>query len=118
MKYTVFYFFITQICAVGWEIWFTYGLLGGDPVDHRRPEPLNTLMPKHVNWILNSLADGSICMVAILLMFIGKIFSENELICILKFSEKEEFDLLQLVWPYPCLCLVHVPEYCGGDGCL
>merc|ERR1711892_70708 len=64
----------TLICAFGWEIWFTYGLLGGDPVDQRRPEPLNNLMPKHINWVLNSLADGSICMVAILLMFLGSIF--------------------------------------------
>ncbi|MGB0657586.1 MAG: hypothetical protein ACPGOS_00825, partial [Gammaproteobacteria bacterium] len=26
------------ICALGWEIWFTYGLYAGDPVDLRRSE--------------------------------------------------------------------------------
>ena len=58
---------------MGWEVWFTYGLWGGDPVDERRPEPLNRIIPKHINWILNSLADGSICMVAILLIYLGNI---------------------------------------------
>jgi len=49
--------------ALGWEIWFTYGLVDGQPVDERRPEPLNRAMPRDINWILNSLDDGTICMV-------------------------------------------------------
>ena len=32
--------------ALGWEIWFTYGLVDGQPVDERRPEPLNRAMPR------------------------------------------------------------------------
>jgi len=60
----------TLICALGWEVWFTYGLWGGDPVDERRPDNLNKIMPIHINWILNSLDDGSICMIAIGLIYI------------------------------------------------
>ena len=67
----IFTLLFSQICAFGWEIWFTFGLVDGDPVDQRRPEALNILIPKHVNWILNSLADGSVCLVAVWLMNIG-----------------------------------------------
>ncbi len=50
-------------CALGWELWFTYGWLDGDPVNLRRAEALNTFIPIHLNWLLNSLADaGSICL--------------------------------------------------------
>ena len=52
-----------EICGGGWEVWFNYGIWAGDPVDQRRPKPLNTIMPKQINWILNSPDDGSICMV-------------------------------------------------------
>jgi len=56
-------------CAVGWEIWFTYGLVAGDPVDVRRAADLNRAIPMHLNWILNSLADaGSICLFGLLLV--------------------------------------------------
>ena len=49
------------LCALGWEIWLTYGLVDGLDVDARRPEALNAAIPLHINWILNSLADaGSI----------------------------------------------------------
>merc|ERR1739838_292361 len=58
------------ICGVGWEVWYNYGVWGGDPVDQRRPEPLNTIMPKHINWMLNSLDDGAICMGAIGLIYL------------------------------------------------
>ena len=34
------------VSALGWEIWFTYGLVDGQPVDERRPEPLNRAMPR------------------------------------------------------------------------
>ena len=32
------------ICALGWELWFTYGLYAGDPVDLRRSEVLNQFL--------------------------------------------------------------------------
>lgn len=55
------------VCALGWEIWFTFGLWDGAPVDARRPEALNRAIPQAVNWLLNSLADaGSICLVGLL----------------------------------------------------
>jgi hypothetical protein len=60
------------LCALGWEIWFTYGLVAGDPVDLRRAEVLNQYLPIHINWLLNSLADaGSITMVGLWLMWVS-----------------------------------------------
>ena len=57
--YILFFF----ICALGWEIWFNYGLLNGDNVDIRRAEILSTFLPININWLLNSLADsGTICL--------------------------------------------------------
>ena len=44
------------ICAIGWEIWFTYGLVDGDSVTMRRSEALNSWIPLHLNWIVNSLS--------------------------------------------------------------
>ncbi|MCP5040521.1 MAG: hypothetical protein GY944_05785 [bacterium] len=56
-------------CAVGWELWFTYGWVGGDAVDLRRAPVLNAAIPKHLNWLLNSLADaGSVCIGGLLLV--------------------------------------------------
>lgn len=55
-------------CALGWELWFTYGWIDGDPVYMRRAAALNSMLPYHFNWVLNSLADaGSICLGGILL---------------------------------------------------
>ena len=45
-------------CALGWEIWFTYGWVAGDPVNVRRAADLNAAIPIHANWLLNSLADA------------------------------------------------------------
>jgi len=57
------------VCAVGWELWFTYGWVAGDPVDVRRAAPLNAAIPIHLNWLLNSLADaGSICLLGLALV--------------------------------------------------
>ena len=57
------YFAMFIICALGWEIWFTYGFVEGDNVDSRRSDVLSQLIPMHVNWLMNSLADaGTICM--------------------------------------------------------
>ena len=60
------------LCALGWEIWFTYGLVAGDSVDVRRVDVLNQFLPMHINWLLNSLADaGSISMVGLWLMWLA-----------------------------------------------
>jgi hypothetical protein len=57
-------------CALGWELWFTYGWVAGDPVDLRRAAALNAAIPKHLNWLLNSLADaGSVCLVGLWLVW-------------------------------------------------
>ena len=53
-----YYILIFLICAFGWEIWFTYGIIDGFPVDLRRADVLNWYIPKNINWILNSLADA------------------------------------------------------------
>ena len=45
-------------CAFGWELWFTYGWIDGDPVNIRRSAALNTWIPKDINWLMNSLADA------------------------------------------------------------
>ena len=60
-----------KISAVGWEVWITYGLVGGDSVDLRRPEILNKMIPRDINWLVNSLGDGSICIVAVPLIHMG-----------------------------------------------
>ena len=58
------------ICSLGWELWFTYGWIDGDPVNVRRSEVLNTWIPVHLNWLLNSLADaGTISMGGLWLMW-------------------------------------------------
>ncbi len=56
------------VCAFGWELWFTYGWVAGDPVDLRRADALSAAIPMHINWLLNSLADaGSVCLGGLLL---------------------------------------------------
>ena len=57
------------VCIFGWELWFTYGLVDGLPVDMRRSDVLNIWLPIHVNWLLNSLGDaGVVCMGGLWLM--------------------------------------------------
>jgi hypothetical protein len=56
------YFVSFFACAIGWEIWFTYGLVDGVPVDLRRTEALNDWLPKDINWLLNSLGDAGAVM--------------------------------------------------------
>ena len=59
------------VCALGWEIWFTYGLINGESVIERRADLLNQWIPLHLNWILNSLADaGTICLGGLWLLWI------------------------------------------------
>ncbi|MAU64026.1 MAG: hypothetical protein CMC38_06785 [Flavobacteriaceae bacterium] len=55
------------IVALGWEIWMTYGLAGGLPVDERRSVMLTCAIPVNINWLLNSLAD-------VLIVWIGLFF--------------------------------------------
>jgi len=58
------------ICSLSWELWFTYGWIDGDPVNVRRSEVLNTWIPMHLNWLLNSLEDaGTISMGGLWLMW-------------------------------------------------
>ena len=45
-------------CAFGWELWFTYGWVDGDPVNIRRSAALNIWLPQNINWLMNSLADA------------------------------------------------------------
>ncbi|MBW2312681.1 MAG: hypothetical protein JRH10_00715 [Deltaproteobacteria bacterium] len=64
-------------CALGWELWFTYGWVAGDPVELRRAVVLNTAIPKHVNWLLNSLADaGTICLGGVWLVW--RVFGRSD----------------------------------------
>ena len=59
-------------CAVGWELWFNYGWLDGEPVDARRAMALNIWLPKSINWLMNSLADGgAICLGGLWLMWLA-----------------------------------------------
>ena len=63
------------VCAIGWELWFTYGWIDGDSVSIRRSEALNYWLPIHINWLMNSLADaGTITLGGLWLMwrFTGK----------------------------------------------
>ena len=57
-------------CAIGWELWFTYGWVDGDSVDIRRSATLNQWLPININWAMNSLADaGSITLGGLWLMW-------------------------------------------------
>lgn len=60
--------FMTLVAAFGWELWFNYGILSGMSVEKRRPTHLNAAIPIHINWLLNSLCDGSICLIGIWLL--------------------------------------------------
>ena len=59
------------VCALGWEIWFTYGLINGESVIERRSDILNQWIPLHINWIVNSLADaGTVCLGGLWLIWV------------------------------------------------
>ena len=49
-------------CAIGWELWFTYGWVDGVSVDLRRTKALNFWLPKDINWLMNSLGDAGAVM--------------------------------------------------------
>jgi len=57
------------ICAVGWELWYTYGLVGGLPVDARRAPELSAAIPQHLNWVLTSLFDAAVCLLGLFLIW-------------------------------------------------
>ena len=60
------------VCALGWEIWFNYGVAFGDSVVDRRAIAITQRIPLHLNWILNSLADaGTICCGGLLLVWMA-----------------------------------------------
>ena len=63
------------ICAFGFEIWLTYGLIDGLPVSLRRSEALNCAIPQDLNWVLNSLGD--VLVVWIGLFIVKKIFIKS-----------------------------------------
>tara|TARA_B100001057_G_scaffold422227_1_gene443634 strand:- start:6670 stop:7296 length:627 start_codon:yes stop_codon:yes gene_type:complete len=56
------------IASFGWELWMTYGLAGGLPVNLRRSDALNCAIPLHLNWLLNSLADVLVVWVGLFLL--------------------------------------------------
>jgi hypothetical protein len=66
-----FYIVSIVVCALGWELWFTYGWLDGDAVNIRRSEALNTWLPKNINWLMNSIGDaGAVLCGGVWLMWI------------------------------------------------
>ena len=66
----IVYGYSFAICALGWEIWYTYGLVSGVPVDERRADALNRVVPQNINWILTSGFDaGAVCLAALLLIW-------------------------------------------------
>ena len=57
------YVLMFLLCALGWELWFTYGWIDGTCVNLRRADILSYYIPKNINWLLNSLGDaGAICL--------------------------------------------------------
>ena len=69
-------------CAIGWELWFTYGWVDGIAVDLRRSDALNNWLPRDINWMMNSLGDaGAVLLGGFWLMWVSsnknqKIFSK------------------------------------------
>ena len=60
------------VCAIGWELWFTYGWIDGDSIDLRRSANLNIMIPKHINWLMNSMGDaGTICLGGLWLIWVS-----------------------------------------------
>lgn len=64
------YAYSFAICALGWEIWYTYGLVGGLPVDERRASAMSEAIPIHLNWVLTSLFDAAVCALGLFLIWL------------------------------------------------
>mmetsp|Transcript_15978 Transcript_15978/g.39401 ORF Transcript_15978/g.39401 Transcript_15978/m.39401 type:complete len:250 (-) Transcript_15978:223-972(-) len=63
------YLFGVTITAVGWEIAWTFGILDGAPVNARRnSELLKTFLPQEWNWLFNSMSDGTVTLIGILIL--------------------------------------------------
>jgi hypothetical protein len=72
------YLFSLILCAIGWELWFTYGLFDGFAVNERRSAFMNMMIPININWLINSLADaGAICMGGILLISFSSNYNDK-----------------------------------------
>ena len=85
-------FFI--VCALGWEIWFNYGLINGDNINIRRSDVLSSFLPININWLLNSLADsGTICLGG---LFLALKFTKNSKNVLTKWNWKFFFVLLSI----------------------
>jgi hypothetical protein len=63
------------IVSIGWELWLTYGLGGGLPVDQRRSVALTCAIPVNLNWFLNSLADVLVVWIG---LYLVKLFYRNK----------------------------------------
>ena len=79
------------IVALGWEIWLTYGLYGGLPVDERRSAMLTCAIPVNINWLLNSLADVLIVWIG---LFFVKTYYRNKISPFIKWKWGAFFILL------------------------
>ena len=76
------------ITGFGWEIWYTYGWIDGDPVWERRPDALNAAIPYQINWILNSLYDAFVCVSGVFWVWLAggrtlRLFKGINLLCLL-----------------------------------
>ncbi|MCP3983532.1 MAG: hypothetical protein GY723_04045 [bacterium] len=58
------------LCALGWEVWYTFGLVGGLPVDARRAPAMSEAIPQNLNWVLTSLFDAAICLIGLFLIWL------------------------------------------------
>jgi hypothetical protein len=65
------------ICALGWELWYTYGLVGGLPVDARRAPAMSEAIPQHVNWVLTSGFDAAVCLIGLFLIWLVHGFKDT-----------------------------------------
>jgi len=86
MSPTTVYLLTFIVCAFGWEIWFTFGLVDGQSVNIRRPDALNALIPQNINWFVNSLADAGIGVNGLLYVWL---FSSLRSSILAKWSWKE-----------------------------
>ena len=94
-------------CALGWEIWLTYGIVDGLEVDSRRPAALSSAIPMHINWLLNSLADASaIGLLGVILVWL--VYGRTDT----AFKQWRWGGLRHFIY------LVHWPEPLGGAICL
>ena len=71
------------IVSIGWELWLTYGLGGGLPVDERRSLALTCAIPVNLNWFLNSLADVLVVWIG---LYLVKLYYRNKKSPFLKWS--------------------------------